>query len=521
MEVNQNLVNPFILSCALILLLLVVWKVLNWVWFRPKKLERWLRQQGLTGNSYRLLYGDSKEISGMVKKAASNPISISDDIGPRTFPFFHHAIKKHGKNPFIWMGPIPRVNLTDPELIREVVNNSGDFRKAILNPLSKSLAAGLVSYEGEQWAKHRKIINPAFYQEKLKNMLPAFYLSSSEMISKWEKMVLPEGSCELDVWPYLQNMSSDVISRTAFGSNYEEGKAIFQLHKELAALIMKIVHSVYIPGWRFLPTKTNKRLKKINRVVQSSLKCIIEKREKVMKEGGGARFDDLLGMLMESNYKEIQEHENNRSAGMSIKEVIEECKLFYFAGYESISALLVWTMIMLSVHPSWQERAREEVLQLFGKNQPNYDGLNHLKIVTMILNEALRLYPPTTMLTRMTHRMTKLGKLSLPEGVIVSFSTILVQRDYAIWGKDANEFKPERFSEGVAKATKGQVSFFPFGWGPRICIGQNFAMFEAKLALSMILQRFSFELSPSYIHAPAVRITLLPQYGAPIILHKI
>lgn len=116
-------------------------------------------------------------------------------------------------------------------------------------------------------------------------------------------------------------------------------------------------------------------------MVRSSLKCIIEKREKVMKEGGGARFDDLLGMLMESNYKEIQEHENNRSAGMSIKEVIEECKLFYFAGYESISALLVWTMIMLSAHPSWQERAREEVLQLFGKNQPDYDGLSHLKIV--------------------------------------------------------------------------------------------------------------------------------------------
>ena len=143
---------------------------------------------------------------------------------------------------------------------------------------------------------------------------------------------------------------------------------------------------------RFLPTKKNRRMKQISNEVNALLKGIIEKREKAMKFGETAN-DDLLGLLMESNYRERQENGDRKNAGMSIEDVIEECKLFYFAGQETTSVLLVWTMVLLSKHSDWQARAREEVLQVFGNKKPDGDGLNHLKIVSINLLLRLHLKP--------------------------------------------------------------------------------------------------------------------------------
>ncbi|KAF5459659.1 hypothetical protein F2P56_019587, partial [Juglans regia] len=518
MEITFSMI---VLSIITILVLRSAWRALRWVWLKPKKLERHLREQGFGGNSYRILFGDLKESSRVINEARSMPMNFTHDIAPRAFPFFHQSLKSYGKNFFIWIGTTPMVNIMNPEQLKDILSKNYSFRKPDANPLAKLLATGLASYDAEKWAKHRRIINPAFHLEKLKNVLPGFHQSCNDMISKWGSLVSKEtGLVELDVWPYLQNLSSDVISRAAFGSSYEEGRMIFELQRELAELAIKSVQSIYIPGWRFLPTKTNKRMKEIDRQIQASLKSIINKRENATKVGGAIN-EDLLGILVESNLKEIQENENNKNIGMSLKDVIEECKLFYFAGQETTSVLLVWTMVLLSKYPNWQARAREEVLHVFGKEKPDLDGLNHLKVVTMILYEVLRLYPPVVALNRVVHEDTKLGSLSLPAGVQVFVLIILIHHDRELWGDDADEFKPERFSDGVLKATKGQVSFFPFGWGPRICIGQNFAMIEAKMALSIILQRFYFELSPSYTHAPSTLITLQPQYGAHIILHSV
>ncbi|KAL9437954.1 hypothetical protein AB3S75_023758 [Citrus x aurantiifolia] len=507
-------------TIVIVTLVTWAWMVLNWLWLRPKKLEKFLRQQGLKGNSYRLLFGDLKESSIMLKKAKARPLSLDDDAAVRVNPFLPKLFKDYGKNSFMWFGPTPRVNITNPDQIKEIFTKINDFPKINSNPLARILAVGLVNYEGEQWAKHRKIINPAFHQEKLKLMLPAFCQSSSDIITEWEKLMSTEGSCELDVWPYLANLTGDVISRTAFGSNYEEGRRIFQLQSELAELTIQVIRSVYIPGWRFLPTKRNKRMKELDKEISTALMGIIKNREKAMKAGEAAN-DDLLGILMDSNFREIEEHGNNKNVGMSFNDVMEECKLFYFAGQETTSVLLNWTMVLLSKHQDWQERARQEVLQVFGNNKPEYEGLNHLKIVQMIFNEVLRLYPPAVMLGRAVNKETKLGNLILPAGVQISLPVIMVHHDPELWGDDAIEFKPERFSEGISKVTRNQVSYFPFAWGPRICIGLNFALVEAKIALAMILQNFSFELSPSYVHAPTAVLTLHPEFGTHLILRKL
>ncbi|KAL1560601.1 cytochrome P450 CYP72A219-like protein [Salvia divinorum] len=502
-----------ITCCAVALISL--WKLSNCVWFTPKKLEKILRQQGFKGNSYKLFYGDFKEIAVISKEAMSKPMEFSNDITPRALPIYHQTSKDYGENSFVWLGPRPAVNITDPEMLREIMLKNYVFQKPTGNPISKMVTQGVASYEEDKWAKHRKLINPAFHVDKLKRMVPSFYLSCDDMLRKWDEIVGNEGGCEVDVWPYLQTMTSDVISRTAFGSSYEEGGKIFELIKEQAKLFIQATQSLYIPGWRFVPTKFNRRMKEIVTEMESLVHGIINRRMKATESS----TDDLLGLLLESNSKEMKL--NGDESGMSIEEVIGECKLFYFAGQETTSALLVWTMILLSKHEDWQVRARDEVQQIFGRGKPDYQELNHLKIVNMILHEALRVYPPGAMLNRCTHKEARIGKICIPAWVQLKLPVLAVHHNTRLWGEDAASFKPERFGEGVSKATQGRLMYFPFGWGPRICLGQNFAMLEAKMALVMILQRYSFKLSSSYTHAPHSVITLQPQHGAHLILTKL
>ncbi|KAI8549117.1 hypothetical protein RHMOL_Rhmol06G0001400 [Rhododendron molle] len=510
-------VSSILLSLVLAALITCARKAANWVWFRPKQIEKCLRDQGFKGNAYRFLYGDYKEHISAIKEANSKPMDANDNnIVPRVLPFYQYFVQ--GANHFAWVGPTPRLNITDPKLIKEILLNYEVFQKPQTNPLINLIVTGFATYEGEKWATHKYLVNQAFQHAKLKLMLPALYSSCSEMITKWEVLVSTKGSCELDVWPDLCDLTFDMISRTAFGSDYDEGRRIFQLQKEQTAIVVPQLRSIYIPGWRFLPTKTNRKMKKIYNEMKLLVRNIVSKRHQMMNGEGD---NDLLGVLLKSSLKTVDQKQKHENIKLTVEEIIAECMLFYLAAQETTSSLIVWTMFLLSKHQKWQSLAREEVLSVIGDDKPHFEGLQQLKTVTMILHEVLRLYSPGPFIIREIHKNTKLGGYVLPAGIEVLVPTILIHHDPEYWGEDAKYFNPERFSEGIAKATKVQGTFLPFGGGPRKCIGQNFALEEAKLTLSMILKRFYIHPSPSYVHAPTVLFTVRPEHGVHLILQKI
>ncbi|XP_059433014.1 cytochrome P450 CYP72A616-like [Corylus avellana] len=513
----------FLAFSSSFLLLYGVVRVSYTIWWKPKLQERRIKSQGIRGTPYKLLIGDMKEFVRAIQEAWSKPISLTHQIIPRVNPFTTKIVQKYGNISMFWIGTTPKLVIKDPKTMKEILSNKlGHFQKPPLNPLILILTKGTATLEGEQWDKRRRIINPAFNLEKLKGMIPAFTTSCSKMVERWQKMANPQGPCEVDIWPELQKLTADVISRAAFGSNYEEGKHMFELQKELITLVLESMQTTYIPGFRFMPTKKNLRRRALDKEIKSMLRNLIQRKVNSMRIGE-SRVDDLLGLLLQYNNQSSApgNASGTEDNGLSIEEIIEECKQFYLAGQETTSSWLVWTMIVLAMHPDWQEKAREEVLLICAKKEPNFEAVGHLKIVTMILYEVLRLYPPVIAQYQHTHKETKIGDISLPAGVDLVLPTLLIHHDHELWGDDAEEFKPERFSEGVSKASKDQLAFFPFGWGPRTCIGQNFAMIEAKIALAMILQNFSFDLSPSYTHAPYSVLTLRPQHGAQITLHQL
>ncbi|XP_059068906.1 cytochrome P450 734A1-like [Cryptomeria japonica] len=475
--------------CAGLVLFLL--KIATTTWWKPLQLKKFFEAQGIRGPPYRLFSGNSADISRMMDE-------------------------QRGQDFLFWFGPHARLVAPHPELIKEICfTKFGNYTKFFNNPLARQLVGqGLVGLTGEKWTQHRKIINPAFHMDLLKGMVPSIVKSSANMLDGWSKLVL-SGASEIEVLKEFHDLTADIIARTAFGSSFTEGKHIFDMQAKQMILTIESLRRVYIPGFRFLPTTKNRQSWHLEKEIRRSLRQVIDAREKTAEmERTGSYGADLLGLMM-SESKEQGRINAKSNASLSTEEIIDECKTFYFAGHETTSVLLTWAIILLGIHQEWQERGRREVLEICGKNNyPDADSLSRLKIVGMIINETLRLYPPAVFLMRQACEPTKLGRLSIPAGTQFMIPILAIHHDPALWGNDAKDFNPGRFSEGIAKAAKHPMAFMPFGTGPYICVGQNFALLEAKLVLAMILQKISFGTSPAYTHAPILSITLRPQHGA-------
>lgn len=498
---------------ALLLLILFTFllkSIYSIIWV-PLKIQHQFRRQGVRGPTYRPIFGNIRDIQRMVGEAQAKRTTLCHDITHRLIPFYYEWSETYGKTFLYWFGTRPRLAISEPDMVKEVLlNTSGSFDKIDANPLSRILIGeGSGGLKGQKWAIHRKITNQAFPMEKVKGWVPGMVASTAKMLERWEEAGDGKEKFELEVCKELHTLTADIISITAFGSSFEEGKHIFELQEQLMYLSSLAMKTLYIPGFRFLPTKKNRERWRLDKEICETIRRIISS----ISDGTSENSKNLLGLLLSANGKAV----GNEKLGM--RYIIDECKQFYFAGKETSANLLTWSLLLLALHQEWQSKAREELRHVCKNNElPTADHINDIKLIGMILYETMRLYPLALTLTRQATKETKLGRYNIPVNTQVFCPAMAIHRDTELWGEDANEFNPMRFNE---RRGKHLASYMPFGLGPRICVGQNLAMVETKTVLAMIVQRFSFEVSPTYVHAPVQVLTLQPQYGAQIVFHKL
>ncbi|CAL5046509.1 unnamed protein product [Urochloa decumbens] len=496
-----------------------------WLWaelvrrvLRPYAVERAFARQGVRGPPYRLV-GGGNETKAMLAATSGDTLDRSShDFIPRVMPHYRAWTSLYGKVCLTWGGTTPMLCVGSYDMVKRVLSDrSGLYRKPDPGPaILALLGMGLVFTDGEDWKRHRRVVHPAFAMDKLKTMASTMAACAAEVIGRWEsRAAAAAGQVTVEVGEQFGELTADVIAHTAFGSSYRQGKEVFLAQRELQGLAFAFFSSRRFPGSNWAPTESNLRRWRLERKVRDTLLGIIHERLAAAAAGGGGGYGgDLLGLMLEANAA----GGDGKAAVMSMDEIVDECKTFFFAGHDTTSHLLTWAMFLLGTHPDWQRRLREEVLRECGGGAITGDALSKLKLTTMVLYETLRLYGAVTLMARRAAADVELCGVRVPRGTMLMIPVAMLHRDEDAWGADAGEFNPLRFKDGVGRAAAHPMALLAFSAGPRSCIGQDFAMMEAKAALALILRRFEFEVAPEYVHAPADFLTLQPMHGLPIVL---
>lgn len=498
----------------------------NLMWVRPERLRGKLRRQGIRGPPPSFIYGNVPEMQKiqllMAMKPPNHAQIVAHDYTSTLFPYFEQWRKAYGPVYTYSTGNRQHLYVNHPEMVKEM-NQSTSLELGKPSYVTKTLAPmlgnGILRSNGNTWAHQRRIVAPEFFMDKVKGMVGLMLESAQPLLTKWEDCIQAHGGVSADVMVNedLRSASADVISRVCFGSSYGKGKQIFSKLRSLQQLITNQAFLFGVPSFRFLWANKQKELKNLEREVESLIWKAVKEREQECLETSTLSSDkDLMQLLLESAI-----NDPNLGQASSRRFIVDNCKSIYFAGHESTAVAASWCLMLLALHPDWQARIRAEIAEVCGDNMPDADSITKMKWMTMVIQETLRLYPPAAFVSREALEEIQVGNFIVPKGVCIWTLIPTLHRDTDIWGPDANQFKPERFENGVSKACKFPQAYIPFGLGPRLCLGRNFAMVQLKIILSLIISKFTFTLSPTYRHFPVYRMIVEPGDGVHIRIRKI
>ncbi|XVF06072.1 hypothetical protein REPUB_Repub06bG0016800 [Reevesia pubescens] len=494
----------------------VVFDAIEFYLVNPRGIKKIMAEQGVHGPKPRIVTGNIDDMLKLTSQSTSKDMdTIHHDIVGRLLPHYVKWSKSYGKRFIYWHGIEPRMCVTEIEMIKELMTKRHlvTGKSWLQQEGSKHFTGrGLLMANGQDWYHQRHIAAPAFMGDKLKSYSGHMVECTKQMLLSLQNAI-ESGQTEFEIGEYMSRLTADIIARTEFDSSYEKGKQIFRLLTSLQNLCAESSKHLCFPGSRFLPTKYNREIKSLKMEVDKLLMEIIQSRKDCVEIGKSRSYgNDLLGMLL-NEMEEKKKRGDNFSLNLQL--IMDECKTFFFAGHETTALLLTWTVMLLAINPAWQDKVRAEVKQVVNGGLPSIDQLSKLTLLHMVINESLRLYPPAFVLPRMAFEDIKLGDLTIPKGLSIWIPVLALHHSEELWGEDVNEFNPDRFNSRPFASGR---HFIPFAAGPRNCIGQSFAMMEAKIILAMLISRFSFTISESYCHAPVIVMTLKPKYGVQVYL---
>ncbi|KAG4919118.1 hypothetical protein JHK85_057399 [Glycine max] len=374
--------------------------------------------------------------------------------------------------------------------------------------------SGLVMVEGNDWVRHRHIVAPAFNPINLKAMANMMVESTNQMIERWATQI-NTGNPELDVEKEIIATAGEIIARTSFGMKDDNARDAIAKLRALQMTLFKSNRYVGVPFGKYFNVKKTLEAKKLGKEIDELLLSIIESRKNSPKKNSQR---DLLGLLLQGN------HQVDGRSGKTLtsREVVDECKTFFFGGHETTALAITWTLLLLAMHQDWQNQLRDEIREVVGNTlELDISMLAGLKKMKWVMNEVLRLYPPAPNVQRQAREDIKVDDITVPNGTNLWIDVVAMHHDPEVWGKDANEFKPERFMDDVNGGCNHKMGYLPFGFGGRMCVGRNLTFLEYKIVLTLLLSRFTFKLSPGYNHSPSIMLSLRPSHGLPLIVQPL
>jgi cytochrome P450 len=407
--------------------------------------------------------------------------------------FLRSAAATHGDVVDVALGPLKATLVSDPDLIEDVLVTRNRlfqkdvFLRASLRPV---LGDGLLSSEGDFWRRQRRLAQPAFHRDRIASYARIMVAHATRLAGAWR-----DGDVR-DVHEDMMRLTLEIVAESLFGAHVGDRAA--DVGEAIAAILAVVSDplEIFFPILKRLPTPRRVRFRRALRKLDAIIYGVIDQRRRSGKES-----DDLLSMLLHARDED--------GTHMSDRQLRDECMTLFLAGHETTAIALSWTWYLLARHPAARRELDEELAGVLGDRPPTLEDVPKLGHASRVVQEAMRLYPPAWSIGREALTDLELGGHRVRKGQQLWFCPWSIQRDPR-WFDDPDAFRPARW-KGDLQKTLPRYAYFPFGGGPRQCIGQSFAQMEAVLLLAVLARRFRVEVIGEPEASPSV--TLRPKGG--------